>query len=222
MSIEQAYLTFIQLVNRGFTNDNVGVDFSRFILLFNNIQNRYVDWLLEKRNEDDLRDLQELLVLDKNLVKAGDLLNHSNFKLPEDYFNHSSVQVFANKGECKNTNLNTFEVKNDDVGELLSDCNNEPSFEYTETFYTINDNKISIYFKDFIVSKVYLSYYKYPVQVDIEGYIKLDGSNSSNIDPEFSDRVVNKILLAMSREHSAINEETTRYQLDSDRLFKEI
>ena len=222
MSIDKAYLTFLQLVNRNFTNDNIDVDKSRFVLLFNNIQNRYVEWVLEKRNEDDLRDVQSLLVLDKGLSKKSVKLNHSNFNLPNDYFNHSSVQVFASKNKCKNKKVAVHEVKNDNVEEYLTDCFNEPSFEYRDSFYTINSDCISIYQNDFSIDKVYLSYYRYPVQVDIEGYINLDETDSSNIDPEFSDRIVYKILLAMTKEFDAINDETNSYSISKDRLFSEI
>jgi len=149
MKIDQAYLLFLQLVNRNFTNDNIDVDRSRFVLLFNSIQNKYVEWILEKRNEDDLRDIQDLLTLDKQLQSSGTILNHKDFILPKDYFNHSSVQVMATKSKCKDLKLGAFEVKNDDVEEYLVDSFNEPSFEYRETFYTINSNNISVYFKDF-------------------------------------------------------------------------
>ena len=222
MNIEQAYLTYLQLVNRSFTNDNVDVDRSRFIIAYNYTEKKFIEWTLDKRNEDDIRDIQELLVLDKKLIKSTDVVNHSNFKLPADYFNHSSLQVFGSKGSCKNAKIFSFEVKNDDVEEYLADVFNQPSFEYRESFYTINNSEISIYFDNFKIDDAFLAYYRYPKEVDIQGYIKLDGSNSTNIDPELSDRVVERILLAMSKEYSAINDDLNRYQVDKDRLFSKI
>lgn len=222
MTAEQAYLTFLQQVNRNFTEDNIDVDRSRFVLLFNKVQNSYVEWILEKRNEDDLRDIQNLLVLDKKLSGGTEVENHKDFKLPEDYFNHSSLQVFGTKSKCKDIKIYSFEIKNDNVDEYLADCFNEPSFEYRETFYTINSNNVSVYFKDFDISKVKLSYYRYPKQIDMEGYINLDNQISTNIDPEFSDRIVNRIIIAMAKDYSAINEEFNKYQADKDRLFSKI
>ena len=71
MTIEQAYLTFLQEVNRNSTEDNIDVDKSRFVLIFNKIQSKYVEWVLEKRNEDELRDIQKLLILDKPLLNCS-------------------------------------------------------------------------------------------------------------------------------------------------------
>ena len=222
MNIGQAYLNFLQLVNRNLTNDNANVDKSRFIILYNNIQNRFIEWTLEKRNEDDLRDVQKLLTLDKKLNFDSLTLNHYDFKLPTDYFDHSAIQVFGSKGNCKKIKIETTELKNDNSEEYLADSSNIPSFEFRDTFYTINANKIAVYVDDFKIDEVYLSYYRNPVQVDISGYIDIDGNPSSNINPEFTDRIVNRILLAMAKEHSAINEEFNKYQVDKDRLFSEV
>jgi len=222
MTIERAYLTYLQLVNRNFTNDNVDVDRSRFIIAFNYVQQRYVEWILEKRNEDDLRDLQELLVLDAKLVKQQTVLNHCDYTLPLNYFNLSSLKVFGSKQSCKDVRLFTHEIKNDNVEEYLADCHNEPSFDYQETFYTLNSGTVSVYFKNFDITKTHLSYYRYPTEVNISGFIDLEGNDTVDIDPEFSDRIVHRILIAMSKDYSAINDESNKYQIDKDRLFSKI
>lgn len=222
MTIEQAYITFLQEVNRNSTEDNIDVDKGRFINSFNKIQGKYVEWVLEKRNEDELRNVQNLLVLDESLANGTLNENHKDFPLPTNYFEHSSLQVFASKSKCKDIKLFSFEVKNDNVDEYLADCFNEPSFEYRETFYTLSSNKVSIYFSNFDITKVKLAYYRYPVQVDIEGYINTEDVQSTNIDPEFSDRIVNRILTAMSMDFSGINEEYNKFKVDKERLFSKI
>lgn len=222
MTIEQAYLTFLQEVNKNGTEDNIDVDRSRFVLSFNKIQNKYVEWILEKRNEDDLRDIQNLLVLDKKLTEGQIEENHKDFPLPENYFDHSSLQVFASKSKCRDIKLFSFEIKNDNSDEYLADRFNEPSFEYRETFYTLSSNKVAVYFSDFDITKVKLAYYRYPIKVDINGYINLEGEQSIDINPEFSDRVVNRIITAMAKDYSGINEEYNKYQADKDRLFSKI
>ena len=222
MNIEQIYLQFLQIVNRNITDDNVNIDKSKFILLFNSVQNRYVDWILKKRNNDSIRDVEQLLELDKPLQFNADVLNHSDFKLPKNYFNHSSIQVFGSKNKCLKQKLEAFEVTNDNVETYLIDINNKPSFKYRETFYTINNSKISIYKDNFKIDKVFLSYYRKPVQVDIKGYININNTPSINIDPEFSDRIVQVILIAMAKEFSSNNGNSTQYQIEQDKLFKQI
>jgi hypothetical protein len=222
MKIEEAYLRFVNQVNRNLTNNNVNVDKPRFVLLFNDISNRYLSWVLEKRNEDSIRYGSTLLVLDKELVKVSSNPRHDDFELPDDYFDLSNLTVFASNDSCSLVPLKTWEIKVEDLEEKYNDEFNSPSVEWAETFYATASGKVAVYKKNFSIDKARLSYYRYPRQVDIEGYIRIDGTPSQSIDPEFDDKVVNKILVAMSKEFAAINEDTQRYQVDSNRLFSEI
>ena len=80
MSVEEAYHVFTEKVNRNSINDNIMVDRSRFISLFNEAQIRFVEWILEKRNEDDIRHIQRLMVCDKVLKSKGEKKNHKDFQ----------------------------------------------------------------------------------------------------------------------------------------------
>lgn len=223
MTIEKAYLSFVNIVNRNITNNNVNVDKPRFILLFNDIQNRYLEWLLEKRNEDSIRYATPLLTVDKKLVLSQEDTDKDFYKLPIDYFDLSNIGVEASKGECKKAPLHCFEVKSEDTQELLNDKYNEPSFDYRETFYmTSSKNTVAVFKKNFSIDNVYATYYRYPNQVDIEGYIKEDGSQSQSVDPEWDDKATGRILVAMSKEFAAINSDGGQYELGADRLFKSI
>ena len=222
MKINDAYLLFINQVNRNLTNNNISVDKPRFILLYNDIRNRYIEWILEKRNEDAIRYISPLLKLNKPLSKVSSSSTHDDFKLPEDYFDFSNLSVYASNSKCKNIKLKTWEIKNDDLEEIFNDEFNEPTIEWTETFYTTADGKVAVYKKDFDIDKVELSYYRYPKQVDISGYTKADGTPSQDVHPELDDKVVGRIIVAMAKEFSAINNDTTGYQLNGDKLFSAI
>jgi len=222
MSIEEAYLRFVNQVNRNLTNNNINVDKPRFVLLFNDIANRYLEWVLEKRNEDDIRYVTPLLVLDKELVKVSSDVRHDDFDLPDNYFNLANLTVLASNSTCKLVPLKTWEIKVENLEEIINDEFNKPSLEWEETFYTTANNKVVVYKDNFSIEKAKLSYYRYPKQVDIAGYIKLDGTPSQNIDPELDDKVVNRILVGMSKEFAAINDDTMKYQIDNSRLFSEI
>lgn len=222
MKIEDAYLQFVNQVNRNLTNNNINVDKPRFILLFNDIFNRYVEWILEKRNEDAIRYISPLLILDKGLVKLESRPRYQEFQLPDNYFDLANLTVFAGNDICKTVRLKTWEVKSEDIEEKYHDSYNEPSLEYTETFYHTSDKMVAVYRKGFEIKEALLSYYRYPIQVDIEGYTRADGSISQSIDPELDDKVVGRVLIAMSKEFSAINNDPNHYQTDSDRLFTAI
>lgn len=221
MRIAKAYLLFEELVNRSATNNNTSVDIPRFVSLFNWSQIKYVEWLLEKRNEDDVRDISKLLIPQKELKLEVSKSTYSAFTLPKNYFNFANLFIEAKKQKCTASDFLLFEARPDDVHELLADSNNDPSFEYRETFYHFIENSVMIYKKDFEISKSFMTYYRYPQPVDMEGYIRDDQTQSLNIDPEFDDKVVQKILSIMVKEFSAINNDQTSYAISKDRLSTE-
>jgi len=218
MKIEDAYVEFLQLVNRNNTNNNINVDKPRFILTYNSTQTKYIEWILEKKNDDTIRYISPLLVMDKLLVSAGTRPTHTDYTLPKDYFDHSNLQVFA-KGDCGKTKLKTWEVKSDNTEELYHDKYNEPSVDWEETFYTFTSKGITVFKKDFEITEVLLSYYREPKQVDIVGYVHTDGAASTTEGPELQDKAVRRILLAMAKQFSANNNDSAAYQLNKDRLF---
>lgn len=221
MKIEEAYIRFVDIVNRNMTNNNVNVDKIRFIFLFNSASIKYLSWILEKRNEDDIRQAAPFLILDSELKNLEKQTGFNKYKLPKDYFDLANVNVFATKGNCVNQRLFTFEAKSENTEELLSDENNKPSFEYRETFYLTASNNLVVYKDNFDIESVVLSYYRFPKKVDIEGYFKENGSASVNIDPEFNDRAIEKILLIMAKDFTATNGDTTGFQINSARLTSE-
>lgn len=221
MTINQAYINFLNLVNRNLTNNNINVDKPRFVIMFNDMQLRFEDYLLEKKFDESIRECTHLLITDKDLTLKTQSDDKDAYNLPEDYFDLSNLHVYANKDKCKDIRFHTFEVKSEDTEELLNDKNNQPSFEYRETFYfTSGDKTVSVFKKDFEINTVKLTYYKQPREVDIEGYIRMDGTPSTSIDPEWRDQSINKILLAMSKEFAAINSDGAQYELSKDRLFQ--
>lgn len=219
MTIQEAYIQFLNLVNRNATNNRTNVDKPRFVLLFNDIQNRYVEWMLDKRNEDSIRNIQKILVKDLKLSLIDSKENISRYALPTNYFDFANISASAKTDCCEEDNILLYEVKSEDVEEKLVDTNHQPSFPWRESFYHLAEDSVVLYKKEFEYKNVLLSYYRYPVQIDIEGYFNLDKSASVSIDPEFDDKVVKRILLAMAKEFSAINSETQEYQMDKDRLF---
>lgn len=214
MTIDQAYFEFVQLVNRNATNNNANIDKPRFVHLYNSVQTKYVEWILEKRNDDTIRYVSPLLVKGKELAKTGKGDQYDIFELPTDFFDVSSLQAYV--GACK---FRTFEIKDDDVEELYHDANHQPSLIYEETFYHTASNSVFIYTKDFEVTRATLSYYREPKEVDMSGYKKIDGSQSTTVHPELQDKAIGRILLAMAKQFSANNNDGAAYQLTKDQLF---
>jgi hypothetical protein len=219
MTIQETYVRFLQLVNRNATNNNVNVDLYRFVKAFNDLQNRYVEYILDKRNDDSIREIQLLLVVEQPLSPIGSTSSTVTFPLPTDFFDFSNISAVASAGCCEKERMLVYELKSEDAEEVYNDKYSEPSFEWRETFGYLSENRFVTFVKDFSIDELLLTYYRKPLQVDIVGYPRLDGTPSVNIDPEFEDNTVNRILLAMAKDFSAINENPQSYQLDRDRLF---
>lgn len=217
MNIETAYTRFLQSVNGNMTNNNMGVDKSRFILLFNSAQIRFVENILDKRNDDSIRYVSELLVADKKLGKVGKYKTHFSFELPKNYFDLSSVSAEASVDGCVD-NIKLYEVKSEDLEEKFEDWSHKPSFKWRESFYLTSEGNLLIYRTDFDIEKAYLTYYKEPRKVDIKGYTHIDKTPSVSVDPELSDKAVEKILRIMSKEVAANAGDSGQYQVDKDRL----
>lgn len=218
MKINDSYIEFLQLVNRNATNNNANVDKARFILLYNRTQDKFVEWVLEKRSDDTIRYISDLLVPDLELTDRTPRTTHDDFRLPADFFDHSNLSVYVNS-ECGLTKIKTWEAKGENHEELYHDVNNEPTAEWEETYYTFASGNVAVYKKGFDIAKAFLSYYRSPRRVDIEGYTNLEGVQSQNIDPELPDKAVRRILTAMAKEFSANNGDTADYQINKDRLF---
>lgn len=220
MTIKQAYLEFLRLVNQNATNNRTSVDKPRFIMLYKDMETSFLRHVLEKRNEDDIRDIQKLLEKDVPMVlDSATSTSVSSFVLPTNYFDFANIRALAKNHCCPEREILVHEVKSEDVEELRVDTNNEPSFEYEESFCHTASGNMLLYKKGFEYTKVYLTYYRYPVVVDIEGYKKEDSSISVDVDPEYDDKVVRKILQYMAKDFTAINSDPNGYQLNKDRLF---
>lgn len=220
MRIVDCYLRALQKAEENMTNGGIKMDKARFIQLFNDEQNRLIRNILDKKNEEEIRFIQTLVVYSIPLRKASDIDNpkSSLFALPEDFFAHSNVSGVFKQGECEATDFNLWEAKNENVHELLADEFNKPDFDFRDAFYTVGEESIRVFTTDFEATGVNLTYYRYPVQVDIEGYIKSDGSDSTNVDPELDDKLIN-IILNMIEKQFALNEsEYNRYKLDSNNV----
>jgi hypothetical protein len=222
MSIENAYSKFTEKVNRNRLNDNAAVGRSRFISLFREAERSFITWTLEKRNEDDIKLLQQILVINEPLKIDKTSETITSFKLPEDYFDFKNFRVFARKDNCVVKDFTLWEIKGENVHELLEDAHNKPSFFARESFYQLASGAVSVYKDtDYTYTKGFLDYYRYPREVDIEGYIKFDGTESTSIDPEWDAKVVDKILDIAAKEFNMNNESLYRYPQDKDNVISD-
>ena len=67
MKIVDCYLRALQTAEENMTNGGIKLDKARFVQLFNDEQNRLVRYILDKKNEEDIRYIQKLVVYSKEL-----------------------------------------------------------------------------------------------------------------------------------------------------------
>lgn len=220
MRIEDCYLKSLQKAEENATNGGIKMDRARFIQMFNSEQIRLVRSFLDLRNDNRIKHIQRLMVYSRELERKSsfDKPKSVSFSFPDDYLEFVNVDGIFTKGECEVTDFAMWETKNEDIQELIADEFNKPNFEYRETFYTIGEDSVRVYVSDFDVKSLNMTYYRYPKNVDIEGYIKYDGTQSTSIDPELDDRLVEQILNMVEKQFGLNESEYTRYSLDADNV----
>jgi hypothetical protein len=194
MTVDIAYQKFIIKINKNATTDSISCDKGKFAVIINESQNKFIEFLLDKKYEDDIRYIQHLLVEDNLISNSKTLKVSQSFALPENYFDLSNAYAEATKGECKNKKIDLFEIKSDDKNAILRDEFNSPSFKYREAPYTLSSNSIRVYTEDFIVNSLLLSYYRKPLQIRLlnpnDPESVFDPSTYLDWDDKAADRVI--------------------------------
>jgi hypothetical protein len=105
--------------------------------------------------------------------------------------------VLADKGRCKDRKIwiNRDLAKHGDLQFILNNEHYKPSFEYQETFNFLGSDEISIFTDGtFTPKNIHISYMRYPVYIDKQGYVKFDGTNSVDQDCELETYLEDELL----------------------------
>lgn len=188
-------------LNKLSSNDHQAIQLEDKILALNEAQIDLIKQKVYKKTRDDIQNL--ILNYDHQpleLQKKDERINQyyaSLASLTPQYLAYLDSYILADKGKCKDRII----WINRDIslrGDLQFALNNEhykPSFEYQETLNEIYGDEILIYTDGtFTPSKVYVSYIKYPLYIDKEGYVKLDGSDSITQDCELKPYLEDELL----------------------------
>jgi len=150
------------------------------------------------------QDLQILVVPNEEvgLTKvSGDLLNSYKVSL-SSLQNKMIVPIqsycIANKGNCKQQILDVIEiVKHEDIRVKLTSPHYEPNFQYQETIGSISADTLYVYSDEedsFTITNLFLSYLRYPIPMDIAGYIHLDNTPSTTVNCELEAYLENELV----------------------------
>jgi len=193
-----------QKLNKLSTNEHQQIQLEDKILALNEAQIKLIKQkidgisIVSQLGQDSFKkryeDLQSL-VMDYNHQPLALTLKDPNINqwvasvhdlLPK-YMFYVDSYLLADKGRCKDRKIwiNRDLAKHGDLQFILNNDHYKPSFEYQETFNILASDEISI-FTDGTFEPVTLNimYMRYPVYINKEGYIMLDGQPSINTDCE--------------------------------------
>jgi hypothetical protein len=219
MNINEVYLRFIAKVNKNLNSDNITADKPRFVMLYNENQIRRILQLIKEGNDERIREIHHFLKPDTSLTFKSKKQDRVLYKLPSDYLELSNAYAIANKESCKDKKIFLWEIKDRNYNQVLSDNYNLPSFEYRESPFVVADNNINVFTGDFDYKKVILSYYRYPRKIDIEGYINLDNSVSTNVNPEGDERFIDKVISMAATDFARNYYDMEGIQINKERVI---
>ena len=218
---EQAFIKFQIKVNETYESSKIGIDRGRFVIIFNEAQNKMVEFILSKKGTDDYTYIQNILVPNKEISRETSISDADVFLMPDDLLNFSSAYSTATKGNCDGVKITLFDIKDDNKTEILQDEFNKPSFIAREAPLSMGNNRIFLYKEDFTHTKLFLSYYRYPKQISLIDPDNPESQFNPSVNPEFDDLLLDRILSLASSEFE-VNVENPKFQIDRMRATEQL
>jgi len=195
MTSEQIYEQFIVKINKNAQTDFVHCDRGRFVILYNEAQDKYLEHLLEQKNEDSIRYAENFVVPNQNLPVDSVVDDYTLFTIPTDYFDFISLIAKASTDYCQNATIRDMvETKLENIDLILGDEFNSPSFDYRQAPFKIANGQVIAYQKNFTYDSVLFTYYKYPQQIALvtpeDPESQFDNSKESEWDNKSNNRII--------------------------------
>ena len=222
MKTAEVYKRFLLKINKNDSNEGANILASAFVLQFNT---EAVRWLGETlRDEADnvkIETLDRLLETDVELVLVKNGTDSDEFKLPDDFYRHASSFSIVDKGDCKGVKIINFDKKPLNFTVNLADDFNKPAFDFEETPFIVTKGNMKVYFDDFEIKKVVVSYYRIPKSLDLVGYFRIDGTPSTDVDTDLSDENIDEVLNRLAAEFNRQFQDSEGLQYSKDRIGTE-
>lgn len=215
MKTSEAYDRYILKAEKNAVNDGISTDKRRFIELYNEFQIRYFEYIYDKKNEDDFRYIESLLIPEFKISNPTKSKETYSFKLPDNYLDFSSVYALGSKGSCINKRIDLPKEINDiDKSVFMIDADTMPHFGYRESFYTIGSGNVNVFYTDFSLETLYLSYYRYPKKLKLLNPNNPESDFDDSFDIDFDDKSINKIISAAVSGFD-VNNNSERWQINN-------
>lgn len=210
INVDELLYEFELKINKIAREDNQNIPLEDKLIFLNQAQ---ITWVKSKINQNNIYkigyegfrkridDLQVLKINDYKLnVTKTDNKRYISYRsvldsIPEYMFYVNSYAVASYK-KCSSDTIGIDLIKEGELNTLYFNEYYKPSFKWRTTLATIGNNNLYTYTDgDFDIKDVYLTYLRYPKEIDSEGYVKLDGiTNSTNQDSELPEYAKNDIV----------------------------
>lgn len=213
METEKIYQKFLVKYNDNYETSKIAVDRGRFVIIFNESEDKMIQLILDSKRNDELRYIQKILVKDFKINRTSHTDTTDNFLLPENYFDFSSAYTLANKENCENKKINLFEIKDDNITEIISDEFNKPSFLAREAPFTFANNNLVVFKENFKNNQLFLSYYRYPTKIKLLNEEDPESLFDESFQCEFDEKFIDRIL-SMATSEMKINDNDQTFQIN--------
>ena len=148
----------------------------------------------DEQSKRRIDDLQPLLKETSLPLTKRELYYETSDKLPGDYFEWKRLSGKATSDCCEGSKKMVIYLSEEgNLDQTLRDVNKKPSFEWGETFCTLQGNKIRVHTNDeFIIEDATLTYYRQPTRIEILGCVDpfTQQVSTVNVESEFKDDLV--------------------------------
>lgn len=215
ISPELIYIKFLNKVNKAGTQGDIAIDKERFVLIFNEVKNRWVEKHLKVKDSILIDSLWEIVKTEtlSTGIKKND---YFQFDIPEDFYELIVAKCKAKRKKCKKE-LFLREVKNQDKNVLRFNSNYKPDFDFEWSFISIQSGTVRVYTSDFDIENVTIEYYQVIPNLDIEGYEHLDGTASTNVTIPLSEQYIDQIINLAAEEFERNFQNPNNLQIAKDR-----
>lgn len=207
MTVRDSIILLNQKLNRNNTNQNTNIDTPRATNLLNEAQNQVAVYVIRNERNSDNLDIVNALLRTKsiNRTKKENLTQY--FKVPENFIRIESVEGIGRKNGCE-AKLRAIPVKTRNKSIYNTNKNYKSNWFFRDTFYTIAEESIK-FEADFDITKLNVEYYREPRRISVAGWQQADGTTSQDVEWEFGDSFIHKVIDAAARNFLQLNNTNT-------------
>ena len=196
MTIKECYLYVLDRLNNNTTNSNQEITGHSFIRTMRAATYLWVDQRITNQEVTAKvqQELQRLVVTKKLTGQKKD--GFYRFVLPSNFYHRINFRVAATSTvhNCESM-LEGVLVESANLASYLNGDDTRPNFEFEQTIVTIEGDHINVYYRDFTVDHLLLTYYRKPVSVNMAtGFHDENNIPTVDVNPEFDDSDVYEIL----------------------------